>query len=226
MYLIVTLCHKKNAASSDCRDVEAGRHEVPKYSKKQKAALEAMMQDDVHRHATEIITSEGLQGLTMDRLAKAVGVSRATLYNYFADRDAVVEFVEKRTFLPLLEAADRIADGDQPPSEKLRAIAHEVFASVYANSAFVVALSPEQHSDAYHESKRARRNRGQDALKRVVREGIDRGVFRDLPAGPTAGIFLGAITGMIDTMVFDGEFREPDEVVPTLMEVFLRGLSK
>lgn len=160
----------------------------------------------------------------MDRLAKGVGVSRATVYNYFADRDAVVEFVEERTFAPLLESLEEIAAADRSPSDKMRAMAHEVFARVYDNRALVVALIPEKHVDAHREGQLGRRNRGRDCLVRAVREGVDNGISRDLPPALVSEIFLGAVTGMVDTMVFNDEFRKPEEVVPTLMEVFLGGL--
>ena len=42
---------------------------MPRYSKKQKVALDALMRDDVQQHAVEILETEGLRGLTLDRLA-------------------------------------------------------------------------------------------------------------------------------------------------------------
>jgi hypothetical protein len=60
----------------------------------------------------------------------------------------------------------------------------------------------------------------------VVREGIESGTYRDLPPALVAELFVASVMGMIDTMVFEGEFRKPDEIVPTLMDLFLRGLSK
>jgi len=85
---------------------------MPRYSQKQKAALTALMQDEAYRSAIEIIASEGLHGLTLERLAKKIGLSRASLYNYFADRDAIVTFVEERTFEPVISALEAIAGGD------------------------------------------------------------------------------------------------------------------
>jgi len=37
-------------------------------------------------------------------------------------------------------------------------------------------------------------------------------------------VFVGAITGMVDSMSLNGEFYRADAVVPTLMEVVLGGL--
>jgi len=39
-------------------------------------------------------------------------------------------------------------------------------------------------------------------------------------------VFIGSLTGMIDSMALNGEFYRADAVVPTLMELFLGGLGK
>ena len=198
---------------------------MPRYSKKQKAALDALMRDDVYRHALEIIEAEGLPGLTLDRLARAIGVSRATLYNYFDDRDAIVDFVEERTFLPLLDSLAQIADGDAAPIQKLEGIAAEVFTGVYENRAFVVALTPEKHCAANRVRQAERRRSVLDTVQRVIEEGVRAGVFRKLPPDLVAEIFVGTLSGLIDTMAHSGEFRTAEEVVPTLMEVVVGGLK-
>ena len=51
---------------------------MARYSEKQKAALDALMKDDVYRYAMEILKTEGAGALTMERLATDVGVSRGT----------------------------------------------------------------------------------------------------------------------------------------------------
>ncbi|RLE20489.1 MAG: hypothetical protein DRJ65_18090, partial [Acidobacteria bacterium] len=80
------------------------------------------MKDDVYEHAMKIITDEGLGSLTMERLASDVGVSRGTIYNYFDDRDAVLDYVEERTFGPVLAAIKEVAANDRQPEEKLTKI--------------------------------------------------------------------------------------------------------
>ena len=198
---------------------------MPRYSRKQKAALDALMRDDVYRQALEIIEAEGLPGLTLDRLARAIGISRATLYNYFDDRDAIVDFVEERTFLPLIETLAEIADGEAAPVAKLEAIAVEVFVGVYENRALVVALTPEKHCGANRDRQSERRRSVLDTVQRVIDEGVRAGVFRKLQPDLVAEIFVGTLSGLIDTMAHSGEFRTAEELVPTLMEVVVGGLK-
>ncbi|RLE29529.1 MAG: hypothetical protein DRJ61_14360, partial [Acidobacteria bacterium] len=100
------------------------------------------MKDDVYKNAIEIIADEGLASLTMERLASDVGVSRGTVYNYFDDRDAVLDYVEERTFGPLLAAIKEVAASDGQPEEKLTKISEWVFTAVYEDRALVIALIP------------------------------------------------------------------------------------
>ncbi len=44
----------------------------------------------VHQKALELIVSEGLNGFSMQKLAKAAGVSPATLYIYYKDKDDLI----------------------------------------------------------------------------------------------------------------------------------------
>lgn len=198
---------------------------MPRYSEKQKAALDALMRDDVYQHAMGIIEGEGLHALTLDRLAKGIGVARGTLYNYFADRDAIVEFVEQRTFEPLMETLEEIAGGETTPAEKLEAIVNEVFAGVRENLALVVALSPEKYTNRDKKRYVERRERGLNLLQRVVQEGMDRGEFRNLSAEQVSEVLFGTITGLIDTMAYGAEFRKPEQIVPMLMGIILQGLK-
>ncbi len=196
---------------------------MPRYSEKQRAALDALMKDDVYCQAMEIITAEGLSALTMERLATDVGVARGTLYNYFTDRDAVVDYLEERTFAPVLAAIQELADGALPPDEKLSTIAQWIFTATYNDRALVVALVPNKHAGANRQCQERRHVSALAAVEAVVREGVEGGVFRSLVPELAAEIFLSAVIGMIDTMAFTGKFLPPDEVVPTFTELMLSG---
>ena len=198
---------------------------MARYSEHQKAALDALMKDNVYEKALAIMVGEDLQALTMDRLAKDVGVSRGTLYNYFDDRDAVVDFVEARTFDPVLEAIAEVAASDLDPEIKLTRIAEWIFTSVYEDSALIVALSPSRQVADQCGSKMERKKTATRTIQEIIRDGIEAGRFKKLSPVVVTEIFVGAISGMIESMALNGEFYRADALVPTLMELFLGGLS-
>jgi len=182
------------------------------------------MKDDVYRHAMEIIKTEGIGGLTMEGIAAAVGVSRGTLYNYFDDKDAVVDFIEDRKFGPVLDAIKRVAASEITAEEKLQEIARWIFTAVYDDSALVLALSPTRNFGANRDTHLERRKRAMREIEEVLRAGIGNGVFKRLSPVVVAEMFIGAIAGMVESMAANGEFYRAEAVVPPLMEVFLEGL--
>jgi AcrR family transcriptional regulator len=197
---------------------------MARYSEQQKAVLDALMKDNVYEKAIAIMTCEDPQELTMERLAKDVGVSRGTLYNYFADRDAVVDFVVDRTFEPLKQAVGQLADGDLPPREQLTKIVEWVFSTVFEDRALVVALAPAKQPYCRRGAYRARHLAFVNAIEKVIRNGIACGAFRDLDPPLVSEIVFGAVRGTADAMVESGEFLPPERVVPIFNGLLVGGL--
>ena len=74
----------------------------------------------VHRQATELIASEGLNGFSMQKLARAAGVSPATLYIYFKDKDDLILQLGIAEGRRMAEATLRDFDPQLPFAEGLR----------------------------------------------------------------------------------------------------------
>lgn len=197
---------------------------MPRYSDRQKAVLETLMRDDVHDHAMEILTTEGIAALTMERLATEIGVSRGTLYNYFDDKDAVIDFVEDRTFGPVIAEIERIADDDLAADVKLTRIAGWIFTAVCDDSGLVLALSPLRPESRRREHAIDKKRRLLRVIEAVIRDGVESGSFKRLSPVVAAEVFVGATVGMVESMAANGVFYRADAVVPTLMELFLDGL--
>lgn len=199
---------------------------MARYTEKQKAALDTLMKDEVYEHAMKIVVDEDLGALTMDRLATEVGVSRGTLYNYFADKDAVVDYLEERTFDPLLEAITELSANEDPPEVKLTKVAEWIFDTIFKDRAFIMALTPTKHCGEKRSCQIDRRTRGFAALTSIIQQGVDSGDFRNLNTALISEFFFGAISGLIDSMSLSGEFFPPEKVVPPLMEVFFSGIKR
>lgn len=54
--------------------------------------------------AYELATADGVDGLSLRRVAEKVGVAHRSLYNHFADREALFDAVAERGFHELAEA--------------------------------------------------------------------------------------------------------------------------
>ena len=195
------------------------------FADKRKAAVETAMKDAVYEAAVRILTEEGFGALTLDRIAKAIGVSRPTLYNYFNDRAAVVNFVEDRAFAPLVEMLDEVAASKDSAIEKLDKVCRAVLNRIVEERALVMALFQKEMPDSeILQGKKAKRDRALARIEQILRDGVAAGEFRPIPVEHAAQVVMGCLTGIIDTMVFSGDFKDPGETLPPMLDVLVRGL--
>ncbi|SDY33723.1 transcriptional regulator, TetR family [Jannaschia faecimaris] len=64
--------------------------------------------DQVLEGAREVFMADGYEGASVDAIARAAGVSKATLYSYFADKSLLFMEVAKTECLTQIEEAGRI----------------------------------------------------------------------------------------------------------------------
>jgi AcrR family transcriptional regulator len=128
--------------------------------------------------ATELFAERGIDGTSMDAIAAASGVSKATVYKHWADKDALclevlVHVHELDEGPPELDSGDLRADLKAflryEPSPKKAAIQKRLMPHLIAYSA-----RNQQFGNAWR--KRVM-ERVRDCLKKLLRRGIDRGIF-------------------------------------------------
>ncbi len=74
----------------------------------------------IHEKAIEMIVKEGIDGFGVNKLAKAAGISPATLYIYFKDRDDLIEKITHTVSHHMLEESLADFDADVHFEEGLR----------------------------------------------------------------------------------------------------------
>jgi TetR/AcrR family transcriptional repressor of mexJK operon len=82
--------------------------------------------DQVLEGARQVFLSDGFEGASVDDIARAAGVSKATLYSYFPDKRFLFMQVAKTECLRQADLAIENIDMDAPIAEVLRDIATEM----------------------------------------------------------------------------------------------------
>ncbi len=72
--------------------------------------------------ALDIITEHGYEGLSMRRLGRRLGMTAATVYNYFQNKEEIYLHVLTRGFELLYDDLVRASNSTDDPYEKLRAV--------------------------------------------------------------------------------------------------------
>ena len=86
---------------------------------KTKPTAKAAFRDRLCEAALKIFVKEGLENLTMRRLAKELGISAMTAYNYFEDRNEIVQEVLDRAYDEFASSQKGAIDHFAEPMENL-----------------------------------------------------------------------------------------------------------
>jgi AcrR family transcriptional regulator len=90
--------------------------------------------------ALDLVGRQGLAGLSMEELAVAAGVSRATLYRLFPGKEALFAALV-RSFSPFEPIAAVLkAAGDQPPAKVIPKVAHAMAAAMDGHIGLLLQL--------------------------------------------------------------------------------------
>jgi len=80
-----------------------------------------LVRQEIMEHALAIIVSDGLEDLSMRKLAGRLGVTAKTIYNYFHNKDEIYLYLLIRGFKALLASFEKSVKNDAAPFEQFRA---------------------------------------------------------------------------------------------------------
>ncbi|MBD0712298.1 MULTISPECIES: TetR/AcrR family transcriptional regulator [unclassified Streptomyces] len=125
----------------------------------------------VLRAAAALLTRKATA--TMDEVARAAGIGRATLHRHFAGRDALVRALEELGIQEMEQALDRARLDEGPEDEALRRFVAEA-EPVAPLLSFLVTENQLFEGDQLHEGW----ERLDARIAALFRRGQERGVFR------------------------------------------------
>ncbi len=193
-----------------------------------------------HARPSEIIAAalsefaeRGFAATKLDDVAARAGISKGTVYLYFADKNALFEAVVRQELLPVLARFEAIVDSYQGPSvDLLRGIAIR-FEQVMDSELGGIPKLVLSESGNFPEIARFYADevvaRGLRLFSSILQRGVVRGEFRDIPAVDLMPVFVGPVLMMLlwkhsigrhGNVAFDHR-----TVLATHLDMFLRALA-
>ncbi|MEW6567758.1 MAG: TetR/AcrR family transcriptional regulator [Chloroflexota bacterium] len=184
-----------------------------------------MQRADIVQAAAQIFRRKGYHAASMQDIANAVGLQKASLYHHFASKqDILLEILDQALDL-LIRDMQAIVDADRSPETKLRQALASYIDRVTHQADLAAVLQLEHRS--LEPRKRARhitRRDRYDALWRtLIRQGIEAGVFRRADETIVAFALLGVQNWMITWFRPDGRLK-PNEIAEQFADLMLNGL--
>lgn len=191
-------------------------------SKARREHLTAMMKNTIFEAANSLLEREGAVGLTMERLATKVGVTAGNLYNYFHNKDELLQFFYSRLVEPAYQSAVEIVESDWPAPKKLEKILYTAWDDAIKHKALLQLLAGLNQDSELRQNTRPR---VLELLTKVFQQGIEEGTFRPHNAAHTARMYLACLSELF-AMQVDGESDEQvNSFAKTLIEATVSGYS-
>jgi AcrR family transcriptional regulator len=177
------------------------------------------------REATAKFVSAGYASVSMQQIADAAGVNKATLYHHFRDKEDL--FLEVMR-LGLRRAQDQLAAAASGPvlRDQLVAVAMHHFGSDRAD---LQRLFADLHQHAGVEGKRAfwaTCERPWAFLEPLIAAAIDRGEITPVDPGFASRVILGTIASQMQVARYHSGIPAPDAALAEqLVDLLLTGLA-
>jgi AcrR family transcriptional regulator len=184
----------------------------------------AAVLDEIVRAAAAAFGEVGYRAATLDAIAERAGLSKVTLYRYVESKEQLLSLVFERTIASFRQGLRQIVEEARPADETLRRVVRYQVGLLAGHLPFLrVFFSEEAGLPPAMAAQAARAKREYDrTIERVVRAGIEAGVFRDLP--PTMVVF--GILGMCNWLHTwyrpDGPLS-PEQIADVFVTVLERG---
>jgi AcrR family transcriptional regulator len=174
--------------------------------------------------AVRAFATRGFHGTSMEEIARALHLTRGSLYYYFRDKEEILALCHTVALDGVLEAYERVRASDLPPDEKLRRLIEE-HVRIQVDKFHGTALALEL--DALRPASRAAVVAGRDRYDRGLRELIAAsaraGLFRPMDPKLTAFAILGSIN-WIGRWYRPGGGASPRELGAHFADLFLEAL--
>lgn len=193
-----------------------------------KAQARQLYRDRIIDAAEEVFVRRGLAGTRMSDVAAEAGLATGTLYNYFANRDALLSSLLERR-LDQLIAEVRAADAavrDAPTRERLVAVVRASFQHFEAHRALFSVLSgggiTGKHMRRCMDGQREYQAAFTEPLARAV---ADEALRADVPISVQADFLTGAVHGVVRGWARQEGAMNLVDQAQAVVDLFLRGAS-
>jgi AcrR family transcriptional regulator len=183
-----------------------------------------LFQEQVIKAAQQLFHQYGLQKVTMDDVARAVGKGRSSLYYYYKSKVEVFEAVMNAEINEILAEVARAVDRAVGVEHKLHAFCVTKLKEARKRRSFY------SHYAKAEPAIRARIMAEESALLgKVIMDGVANGELHPMDSKELDGlvfVLLSSIHGLKRKLVEDNDLRSIEPAIDTLTRMIIYGLKK
>ncbi len=164
---------------------------------RKKVLLDRLLHEEITRAVLSLIAED--QTVTMEMVAKRCGVAKGTLYNYFRNKDDLLQVVNESVLGEIVAGNNVIWQSSVPPLERLMSFVDHVYRSFDKYAIYFRFIRRGKSVDEILE-KRDQLILG--PLEKILVEGMSRGEFVVSDPFILAEMLHGAIIGALEGLAY------------------------
>lgn len=184
-----------------------------------------MTRDEILSAAAGIISLKGFDATSMQDIATAVNLQKASLYHHFASKQDILLAILDHAIDLMTDSLEKVRKGKFTPEEKLRQamIAYLDIISVQQNLASVLLLEYRSLDPNLRRKHVLRRDRFEHLWRDLILEGIESGNFTCDDPSLAGRAILGVLNWSVTWYRKDGP-SSAEEIADRFTDLFLKGL--
>lgn len=175
--------------------------------------------------AEDLFLKYGVRSITMDDIARHLGISKKTIYQHFEDKDDIVALVLKTHMERQRQQFDEIAAKSKNSVEEMVRLSVLLKESMRNVNASLLFELQKYHQRAWNTWLEFKKKDIHQSIIRNLKQGIEEGYFRnDINVDVLGRMRLEMVQMAFDNMVFPRESFNLSEVQAQLFDHFVHGL--
>jgi len=178
--------------------------------------------------AQKIFSRFGLNKTTMDEIAKAARMGKATLYHYFSSKEQIFAEVIKEESRILKDKLDNALENAKTPQEKIRAyiITRINYLNILANTYSALSDDYLEHYSSVKKFRQEFSDNELQTLTALLRYGVDKKVFSVMKINDVAKVMVMALRGLEFALLTSEKMEICDDDINLLTDIMLYGICK
>ena len=184
-----------------------------------------MTREEILIAAAQIFSQKGFHATSMQDIAQAVNLQKASLYHHVSSKQEILVDVLDQALDLRIERMQAVMALPLPPDEMLRQAVRVYLTTLleHRDLAAVLLLEHRNLDPDLHARHIPRRDRFEQLWRDLIQQGLDSGVFCCTDPAMTSRALLGTLHWTITWYRHAGAFT-PEEIAAQFSDLFLGGL--
>ncbi|MDP5231326.1 MAG: TetR/AcrR family transcriptional regulator [Cellulophaga sp.] len=183
------------------------------------------MKEKVLEKATELFLTLGFKSVTMDDLAREMGISKKTIYTHFENKTKLVEESTMHLFCSISSGIDTICALHKNPIEELLDIKKLVMEHLKDEKSSPQYQLQKYYPKIYASIRSKQYDMMQHCVVNNIKKGIEMGIYREnLNIDFVSRIYFSGVISIKDFKLFPADMFPTNKLQDDYLEYHLRGI--